>query len=166
MNKGWGSTTPGPGPPALTFKDGDKMDEYDPSHSRSAAHEKWSGEKQPEEPAKKAAKDAQEEMKGPAEEKTEPDAEAKKAEGAKKEAAKDAPKKAEEAPAPKKEAEPKTPEGGKLKDEVYDDIRSVEASSAAADAAAKVVDGVNKEAAKPPVKNGDDPAPEPPAAFA
>jgi len=58
VNKGWGSSTPGPGPPALTFKDGDKIDEYDPSHSRSAAHEKWSGEKQPEEPAKKAAKDA------------------------------------------------------------------------------------------------------------
>jgi len=107
-------------------------------------------------------------MKGPAEEKTEPDADEKKKEAAKKEAAKDAPpKKAEEAPAPKKkDAEPKTPEGGKLKDEVYDDIRSVEASSAAAETAAKVVEGANKETVKAPEKKEDDPAPEAPAAFA
>ena len=58
VNKGWGSSTPGPGPPALTFKDGDNMDEYDPSHSRSAAMTKWTGKKQPEDEAKVNAKAA------------------------------------------------------------------------------------------------------------
>jgi hypothetical protein len=169
VNKGWGSTTPGPGPPALTFKNeaGD-LDEYDHSHSRSAAMEKWTGKKQPEDEAKVNAKKAQEEMKGPAEEKTEPDAEEKKKEEAKKEAAKDAPpaKAKEETPAPKKVAAPKAPEGPKLKDEVYDDINTAESKSKSAEEAAKVVEGEKKDEPEP---KKDEPEPkkeEAAAAFA